>query len=60
MQIQHVKYVADGAAITFSFASFLDLAPKYAAALSIIWLLIQIGDWIYKKYIKCKKQKDLK
>ena len=33
-------------------ASWMEWLPTIAAALSIVWLLIRIGDWIYAKFKK--------
>jgi hypothetical protein len=45
-----VKVSADVAAAGIAGGSLLGLLPNIAAALSILWLLIQIGDWAWKKW----------
>lgn len=44
-----VRYVLDAASIGVTTAALLKILPAVAAGLSIIWLCIQIGEWIYKK-----------
>lgn len=50
--VQAVKYTLDVGAVGVTAATLLDYAPKVAAVFSIVWLAIQIGDWIYKKVKK--------
>lgn len=44
------KHVMDAGAAATAFASFLGWLPSIAALFSIIWLSIQIGEWLYKKW----------
>jgi hypothetical protein len=46
----HIKYGLDATAAATAFASFLGWLPSIAALLSIVWLSIQIGEWLYKKW----------
>jgi hypothetical protein len=43
------RYTLDAVAGVVAVASWADLLPKIAAALSILWLLIQLGEWAWKK-----------
>ena len=43
------KNLSGWAAAGVSVAAFLEWAPKVAAVLSSIWLLILISEWCYKK-----------
>lgn len=49
---QHIKHGLDVAAASAAFASFLGFLPSIASLLSIIWLLIQIGGWLWKTFFK--------
>lgn len=40
---------ADAGAATIAGASLLGYLPSIAAALSILWLCIQIGTWLYRQ-----------
>lgn len=42
-------HVADAAAVSVGIATWVQWLPPIAAALSIIWLLIQISDYIVRK-----------
>lgn len=44
-----VRFGVDTAAGLTAWAAFLDLVPKIAALLSVVWLSIQIGEWLWKK-----------
>ena len=46
----HIKHGLDATAAATAFASFLGWLPSIAALLSIIWLAIQIGEWMWKKW----------
>jgi hypothetical protein len=46
----HIKHGLDATAAGAAFASWLGWLPQIAALFSIIWLSIQIGEWIYKKW----------
>lgn len=43
------RYTLDAGAAVVAVASWADLLPKVAAGLSILWLLVQIGEWVWKK-----------
>lgn len=50
---QHIgKWSLDGAAVGVWLAAMSNWLPPIAAALSIVWLLIQIGDWCLRKWRK--------
>lgn len=49
---QHIKHGLDAAAAGAAFASFMGFLPSIASILSIIWLLIQIGSWVWKQFKK--------
>ena len=42
--------VGDLAAYGIIGASWMDWLPYIATALTIVWLAIRIGDWIYAKF----------
>lgn len=46
---QTMKHAADFAAVTTAGFSFLGWLPPISAALSILWLSIQIIEWVLKK-----------
>jgi predicted small integral membrane protein len=52
MNQEHVKLAADGIAVSAAVASWMTWLPPIAALLSIIWLLLQIGTWVYDRIIK--------
>jgi hypothetical protein len=41
---------ADAGAAGIAGLSFLGYLPSIAAALSILWLCIQIGTWVYRQF----------
>ena len=43
------KHTADAVAVGVAGATWIDWLPSIAAGLSIIWLLMRMGDWIYEK-----------
>lgn len=47
-----VRHTADACAAGISVACVVEWLPPAAAFLSIIWLSIQIIDWVYKKVFK--------
>lgn len=49
-----VQQVADVCAFGVAWCTVFELLPPIAAALSIVWLLIQIGQWGWRTYKKCK------
>ena len=55
--VQTTKYALDAGAIGVTIASIASWLPPTAAALSIIWLSIQIFDYFWKKKWK-KKDKE--
>ena len=57
---KHVLYAIDALAVSASFASFLNWLPPIAAFLSIIWLVIQIGSWVYDRFIDDDRRKSNK
>jgi len=44
-----LRYALDGLSITTALASLSGWLPPVASLLSIVWLAIQIGEWVYKK-----------
>jgi hypothetical protein len=46
----HVKLGLDATAAATALASFVGWLPSIAALLSIVWLSIQIGEWMWKKW----------
>lgn len=46
---ENVKHGLDAAAAGTAFASLTGLLPSIASLLSIIWLAIQIFEWVRKK-----------
>jgi hypothetical protein len=47
-----VRYTLDAIAGVTAIASLAQILPPIAAALSIIWLCIQIGEWALRKMRK--------
>ena len=45
-----IRIGGDIIAVSLIIGTLLSWLPNIATALSIIWLLMQIGDWIYKKW----------
>lgn len=45
-----VGHLADAAAVSVGVAAWVEWLPPIAAALSILWLLIQISDYMWKKF----------
>lgn len=54
-RMEQFKHTMDAGAATVWIASMAEILPPIAAALSILWLLIQIGDFIWRKLRKRKK-----
>ena len=52
MKDEVVKHVIDLGAVSIWAAAMMELLPPIAAALSIVWLSIQIVDYIVKKVKK--------
>lgn len=53
-----VSQTLNGAAVTTSFTSiFVEQIPIVAAALSSVWLLLQIYTWVERR-VKNRKKKD--
>lgn len=50
--IHSVKHIIDLGAVAASAASILHWMPDVAGALSSIWMIIRISEWIYKKIKK--------
>ena len=44
-----VKYSLDLVAFAATFAALAKILPPISAALSVVWLSIQIGEWLLKK-----------
>ncbi len=44
-----VKNVVDVVAIGGATATWIDWLPDIAAGLSIVWLALRIGDWLWQK-----------
>jgi hypothetical protein len=47
-----VRYTLDAVAGVAAFAALAKILPPIAAALSIVWLLIQLSEWAYGKIRK--------
>ena len=44
-----IRYTLDGIAGLITLGALAQVLPPVAAGLSIIWVLIQIADWAWKK-----------
>lgn len=54
MQIQETKAIIDTCAFAAAWCTVFALLPPIAAALSIVWLLIRIGEWVHGKVTRKK------
>ena len=50
MEGKDVKHVVDGVSAVVAFGSLMQWLPVVASALTIVWYLIRIGEWVYTKY----------
>ncbi len=50
--IKTVVNVIDASTVGVTLATVSQILPPIAAFLSIIWLLIRIGDWAYVRFFK--------
>jgi hypothetical protein len=50
--MNQVKLAVDAAAACVTCASLMNWLPPIAAGLSILWLLVQLGDWVYRRLIR--------
>lgn len=55
--MDHLKDVADIAALSTTAATVLGMLPHIAAVLSIVWTIIRIFEWVEKR-IQKRKQKE--
>lgn len=47
--MNQLRHILDGVSLVTLGATLAHYLPPIAAGLSIVWLLIQIGTWVYTK-----------
>ena len=50
MENNDVKHTVDAASALVAFGALMQWLPVLASALTIVWYLIRIGEWVYSKF----------